>query len=96
MLGGGRDQWVAILAGRIVPASTRATDWGASAEGWERAQRFYADMPGSQPDPRAGYVYLSRALHPASFDALARRLDEDPGWKRLESRPDAILYARSH
>lgn len=94
MLGGGRDQWVPILAGRTVPSSTRATDWAAAAKGWAATRRFYANQAGAAPDPRADYVYLSRILHPQSFDALAGRLDADRGWSRIASRPDAALFER--
>lgn len=89
----GADIWAPLLAGRAVPASYRATHFARQAELLDATASWYAGE-GPRPEAGYGYVYLSRALHPLSYDRLAAELDADPGWVRDACRPSACLYRR--
>jgi hypothetical protein len=94
LAGGGRDQWVAIIAGRIVPASLRATNWHDAAPIWAVTQRFYSGQSATVPN-EADYIYFSRVLHPKTYDALVRRMAGERDWMRDYCLPDACLFKRT-
>jgi hypothetical protein len=89
----GRDVWTPILAGRMVYTSPRATDWEGQVAQLKAATAFFKDQ-GPLPAGRYGYVYLSRALHPASYDQLMRRMASTGGWRAIFCKPDACLWRR--
>ena len=91
--GGGRDAWAAILGQRAVTASLRATDYPSAVDNIESAERFFA----AQGEPIAEYVdavYLSRILHPKTYDALLQRMETEIGFAKVECYADACLFAR--
>jgi len=89
----GRDNWSAIFAGRTVPNSERATDYGQSRPGIERSERWFAEEVVALPKI-VDWVYLSRALHPESYDSLVARMDGDAAFDRRECYVDACLFQR--
>ena len=90
---GGRDVWTPIFAGRMVFASDRATQWGAQAGRLQQLTAFFADQ-GPLPAGDFGFVYLSRALHPQTYDQLMVRMADTGGWTPALCLPDACLWAR--
>lgn len=90
---GSDDTWVPILAGRTIEASLRATDYPLAAPRLAAMERFFAGKPEPIPD-RIGWIYLSRALHPASYDRLMQRMDQDARWSRGYCASDACLFRR--
>jgi hypothetical protein len=90
----GDDNWSAILAGRTVPNSERATDYARAAPVIARATRWFAGEPAAIP-AAIDWVYLSRALHPDSYDALVRRMAGEPGFVRHVCYADACLFRRT-
>ncbi len=90
---GGGDAWAVVLGGRTVTGSQRATDYASAVPRIVLAQRFFAGEPVAIP-PAASWVYLSRALHPASYDALVARMAADPAWRRRACYADACLFER--
>lgn len=91
----GRDTWVPVFAGRPIPASYRSTSWPRSAPVVERMERYYAGDARLRPGRAIDWVYLSRALHPESYDTLHARLGADPGWEARLDLPGASLFARA-
>jgi hypothetical protein len=91
--GGGRDQWVAIIGGRTVPASLRATDWTVAEPRLEEFEQFFAGKAVPVPQP-ADYLYLSRTLHPDSYDFLVKRMLAEPAWQKDYCLTDACLFKR--
>jgi hypothetical protein len=91
----GGDSWSAILAGRAVPNSERATDYPAALPYIRLSERWFGGEVVPIP---AGmdWVYLSRALHPASYDRLAERMKRDPAWTLRRCYPDACVFSRRH
>jgi hypothetical protein len=89
----GEDAWAPIFAGRMVANSQRATDFARAAPYVARSEAYFAGMGGIIP-PDMDWVYLSRALHPATFDRLAAQLRGDAGWKERRCYPGACLFAR--
>lgn len=90
----GRDSWAVILAGRTVIASERATDYPAAVPDIDRATRWFAGEPAPVP-AAARWVYLSRSLHPTTYDALVSRLQRDNAWRRQACYADACLFVRT-
>ncbi|MDJ0643552.1 MAG: hypothetical protein QNJ15_12095 [Erythrobacter sp.] len=91
--GGGEDAWAAILGQRAVTANLRATDYSDAKPRIEAAERFFTgeDEPIA---PAVDLVYLSRALHPDSFDALMERMRSDAGFEATACYADACLFQR--
>lgn len=89
----GADNWSVILAGRTTLASERATDYPAAWPLIAQAERYFRLEAAAIP-ATARWVYLSRALHPGSYDALVARLGADSGWARRACYADACLFER--
>lgn len=89
----GRDAWAAIVAGRIVINSQRATDYAAAEPLIALSERFFAGETVVIPS-QADWVYLSRALHPASYEALVLRMRGDTAWAQRSCYADACLFSR--
>ena len=89
----GNDAWAAVFGGRAVTGSLRATDYASTIPYLHRAEKYFA---GEQvPIPaNASWVYLSRVLHPKSYDTLLVRLEEDFEWRKRACYPDACLFSR--
>ena len=90
----GRDTWVPIFAGRTIFASYRDTDWSKGQSRVDLAQRFYEGKLTSVP-PEIDWVYLSRTLHPATYDALRHRLSQGEAWRRAYCEMDACLFRKA-
>lgn len=90
----GDDVWAVTIAGRTVPGSLRATDYGLAAPLIKGAQDYFSRTSNFIP-AAVDWVYLSRVLHPTSYDELNERLDADPLWDRVSCYADACLYHRS-
>ena len=89
----GDDAWAAILGQRAVTANLRATNYPAAVPRIAAATSFFAGEAkaiGAEVD----VIYLSRVLHPDTFDTLMKQIDAHPDFKRLECRPDACLFER--
>jgi hypothetical protein len=93
-LDGGPDVWVPPVGGRMIYMSPRATHWGDKTWRYDQARAFF-DGDGPLPDGAYSHIYLSRALEPATFDLLMRRLSEDAGWRRATCLPDACLWEKA-
>lgn len=90
----GRDSWSVVFAGRTNVATERATDYAAAYPDIERAYRYFAGEDVPVP-PSVDWIYLSRALHPKSYDALAARLErQGSGWVKRDCYPDACIFER--
>ncbi|MGV8834231.1 MAG: hypothetical protein ACOH2N_19880 [Devosia sp.] len=90
----GRDVWTSIIAGRMVYASDRSTQWTAQAGRLQQVVSFFAGQ-GPLPDGNFGYLYLSRTLHPKTYDQLMVRMGAEPGWTQSLCLPDACLWRRN-
>lgn len=87
------DTWVPIFAGRPVPASYRSTNWPTAEPQVKAAQDFYT--MNDKPVPEGvDWIYLSRALHPDSYDSLVKRLSGDTTFSRDYCRDNACLFRR--
>ncbi|AOL24181.1 hypothetical protein Ga0102493_1134 [Erythrobacter litoralis] len=89
----GVDNWSAIFAGRPVPNSERATDYAAAAPSIALSQAWFVGDALAIPED-IDWVYLSRALHPGSYDALAAKMERDPAFARSDCYEDACLFER--
>lgn len=89
----GRDAWAVIVAGRTVINSQRATDYAAAEPMIALSKRFFAGDDVAVP-AQADWVYLSRALHPASYYALVVRMRADPAFAQSSCYADACLFSR--
>ncbi|MEL7217293.1 MAG: hypothetical protein AAGK01_02565, partial [Pseudomonadota bacterium] len=92
--GGGKDAWAAIIGQRAVTANLRATDYPLAKPRIEAAERFFA----GEDEPIAAevdLVYLSRALHPESYDDLTARMAGEAGFDTLVCYADACLFQRT-
>ncbi len=85
------DTWVPILAGRTIEASLRATDYPLAAPRLAAMERFFAGKAEPIPE-RIGWIYLSRVLHPATYDRLMQRMNQDARWSRGYCAKDACLF----
>lgn len=94
LAGGGRDTWVPIFAGRTVLASDRSTNYHAAVPTLDVIRRFYSGEEHATVPPTANWIYLSRALHPGTYDTLQTRLTADPEWRKRLCLPDACLFER--
>lgn len=90
----GHDAWAATLAGRTVPNSLRATDFEKAKPFIQLSTRYFAGEEVMIPST-VDWVYLSRALHPASYDELVDRLRSDPEWQQRECLQGACLFSRA-
>ena len=90
----GDDSWSAILAGRTNVTSERATDYGAAHADLLLAYDYFDGKDVAVP-AAADWVYLSRKLHPESYDALRLKLDADPLWRERACYPDACAFSRA-
>ena len=90
----GRDSWSVVIAGRTNVAHERATDYAAAYPDIQRAYRYFAGE--EVPIPVAvDWIYLSRTLHPQSYDALLARLERpESGWVERACYPDACIFER--
>lgn len=89
----GDDAWAAIFAGRTVLNSERATDYAATRRFIDLSERFFAGEEIAIP-ARVDWVYLSRALHPTTYDPLVLRMRADAGWRQRACYADACLFSR--
>lgn len=89
----GADNWTAIFAGRTVPNSERATDYAAAEPMIALSTAWFAGENVAIPG-EVDWVYLSRALHPESYDALAARMARDPTFAKAECYEGACLFER--
>ncbi len=91
----GRDSWSVVIAGRTNVATERATDYPAAYPDIQRAYRYFAGEDVPVPES-VDWIYLSRALHPQSYDALLARLAAPgSGWHRRACYPDACVFERA-
>lgn len=91
----GRDAWVATIAGRAVTGSLRATDYFASRPRIAAALEFYNNRPKAFIAREVSWIYLSRALHPQTYDGLLDRMRAEPDWKQAACYADACLFRRA-
>jgi hypothetical protein len=91
---GGADVWVPPIAARKVFVSPRATHWSDNKERYEQALAFFEGRA-PLPEGEYGYIYLSRALAPETYDQLMRRLADLPGWQRKACFTNACLWERA-
>ncbi|MCJ1962151.1 hypothetical protein [Novosphingobium mangrovi (ex Hu et al. 2023)] len=89
----GPDVWIPILAGRQVLVSPRATHWARRAPQYDAALRFF-DERGALPEGDYDYVYLSRSLHPDSYEEVMARMEREKGWQKGACRANACLWQR--
>lgn len=89
----GRDVWAPIFGGRAVLASDRATDQRAARADLDLTRRFFSGVDVPIP-ARVGGIYLSRVLHPASYELLLSRMRMRPEWSEESCRPSACLFRR--
>ncbi len=89
----GDDSWSAILGGRAVTGSLRATDYPLAAPRIAIAEEFFAGGNVAIPE-EASLVYLSRALHSASYDALLEKMRLAKNWREAACYTDACLFER--
>ena len=94
LMGGGRDTWVPIFAGRTIYSSYRDTNWVKGSERVEIARRFYEGKLETPPF-EVNWVYLSRTLHPATYDQLLVRLRSDVAWRERYCNEQACLFSRA-
>lgn len=90
----GPDAWAAAIGGRMVYVSPRATHWANHATRYDQARAFFEE-DGALPDGGYGYIYVSRALNPGTYDGLVGRLSQDAGWRRKACFPDACLWEKA-
>lgn len=90
----GRDAWVVTQAGRTVTGSQRATDYASAVPRIEAASQFYSGTRGASIPHTVNWVYLSRALHPRSYDQLVARMKVESGWTPASCYADACLFGR--
>jgi hypothetical protein len=90
----GHDAWAPVMAGRTVLNSQRATDYAQIRPFVEASERFFAGRPAEIPSA-ADWVYLSRILHPDSYEVLATRMKADPAWRQRACYADACLFDRA-
>ncbi len=88
-----RDSWSVVLAGRTNVGTERATDYAAAYPDIQRAYRYFSGEDVPVPTS-VDWIYLSRALHPESFDALRDRLGADIEWTQRDCYPDACIFSR--
>lgn len=89
----GGDAWAAILGQRAVTGNLRATDYQAAEPRIASAERFFA----GRAEPIASevdLVYLSRSLHPGSYELLRERMSADPYFTTVSCLSDACLFQR--
>jgi len=89
----GDDAWAAILGQRAVTANLRATDYPAAVPRLAAAASFFAGKTEAIAD-EIDVIYLSRALHPDTFDTLVLQVDANPEFTRVACEPDACLFQR--
>ena len=94
LAGGRRDMWAAVLGGRTVPASLRATDWASAEPVWAQMEAYYT-QPDAEVPMGTDYIYLSRELHPQSYDRMRESLMHDPAWRNALCLESACLFARA-
>lgn len=94
LAGGGRDTWVPIFAGRAIPDSMRSTEYRTALPGIANARAFF-DGKDVRVGPDINWVYLSRTLHPQSFDGLRTRLRSEAEWRERLCLPGACLFERT-
>jgi hypothetical protein len=87
----GRGIWAPLFAARMVFASHRSTHWGEQVEKMQQTLLFF-EGTGPLPDGQYDVVYLSRTLHPQSYDLLMAKMAGSPGWSKGPCRPDACLW----
>ncbi len=89
----GDDAWAAIIGQRAITGNLRATDYPAAEPRIASAERFFAGEPEPIPS-QVDLVYLSRALHPQSFEELLARMNAEAGFTRTSCYSDACLFER--
>ena len=90
----GGDNWSVIMAGRTVPNSERATDYGSAAIAIEQTKRFFGGEDVEIPRV-IDWVYVSRALEPGGYEVTVARLKTDAEWDEAVCYPDACLFERA-
>ena len=91
--GRGGDAWAAILGQRAVTASLRATDYAVAQPRIEAAEQFFSG--GDEPIPHdVELIYISRTLHPDTYDALAGRMAGEKDFRISACYADACLFER--
>ena len=91
---GGRDLWAPVLAGRMAYASDRSTQWGSQIGRFQQATDFFSGT-GQTPEGSFDHIYLSRTLHPETYDSLMARMSNGADWTRGPCLPDACLWHRN-
>ncbi len=90
----GEDAWVPIFAGRTVLNSLRATDYSTTAPYIALSERYFAGEDVPVP-AQANWVYLSRSLHPETYESLLTDLSNNPAWMRRACYRDACAFERA-
>lgn len=90
----GRDAWVATIAGRAVTGSLRATEYIKAKPRIAAARAFYQGKSGARIDREVEWIYLSRTLHPQTFEPLVDRMQSQQGWSQVVCYTDACLFQR--
>lgn len=94
LAGGGDDTWVPIIAGRTIAASLRTTDYTNAVDEIAAMTRFYNDES-EDISANVSWIYLSRHLHPKSYDMLEQKLIANPAWQKNYCLKDACLFMRA-
>lgn len=89
----GHDVWSVVLADRTVSGSLRATDYSSAVQSIQLADRFFKAEPVEVP-AHISWVYLSRILHPDSYDMIVTRMEADRAWRKRACYSDACLFSR--
>lgn len=90
----GRDSWVVAIAGRPITGSLRATDFADAEPRIAHAAWFFSGDAQATIPGDVVWIYLSRTLHPASYDTLVGRMRSEPAWRQSVCHPDACLFER--
>ena len=89
----GGDAWAVVFAGRTVANSERATDYSLALPEIDKTKRFFAGENIEVP-ALIRWIYLSRTLHPQSYDSIRDRLKSDRVWRGVVCYADACLFQR--
>ena len=89
----GDDVWSVAIAGRAVPHSSRSTNKSITTPYAAQLRRFFAGDDEALPS-MVDWVYLSRKLHPQSYDALLAAMRGKAGWHEEACYREACLFSR--
>jgi hypothetical protein len=89
----GKDVWTPILASRMIFTSPRATRWTDEELQMAQTTAYFSGV-GPLPEGDYDFIYLSRALHPRTFEGLVGGMHNTAGWAEKLCLPNACLWSR--